>query len=102
MNRRSREPVDLFSSRTSVPVMSAGIKSGVNWTRLNDKFSERASVLIISVFASPGTPSSRAMPSSKKRDQELFDHVVLADDDLRKLLQYSLASLSQFSYRGLW
>jgi hypothetical protein len=46
----------------SVPVMSAGIKSGVNWMRLNDRFSERAKVLIISVLANPGTPSSRQWP----------------------------------------
>ena len=43
----------------SVPVMSAGIRSGVNWMRLNERFSARASVLIINVLASPGTPSSR-------------------------------------------
>ncbi len=46
----------------SVPVMSAGIRSGVNWMRLNVRFSERASVLISSVLARPGTPSSRQWP----------------------------------------
>ena len=39
--------------------MSAGIRSGVNWMRAKDMLSVRASVEIISVFASPGTPSSR-------------------------------------------
>ena len=34
-NRNSRWPVERFSSMTSVPVMSAGIRSGVNWMRLN-------------------------------------------------------------------
>ena len=51
----------------SVPVMSAGIRSGVNWMRLNDRFSVRASVLIISVFASPGTPSSRQWPRANRQ-----------------------------------
>ncbi len=30
--------------------------------RLNDRFSERASVLIINVLANPGTPSNRQWP----------------------------------------
>jgi len=60
--RKSRPPVVRFSSITSVPVMSAGIRSGVNWMRLNVRFSARLSVLIIKVLASPGTPSSRQCP----------------------------------------
>ena len=74
-----------FSSITSVPVMSAGIRSGVNWMRLKLRFSARLSVLIISVLASPGTPSSRQCPRLNKRNQQFFDHVVLADDDLGQL-----------------
>ncbi len=49
----------------SVPVMSAGIRSGVNWMRLNERLSARARVLIIKVLASPGTPSSRQWPRLK-------------------------------------
>lgn len=45
---------------TSVPVMSEGIKSGVNCTRLNESWSALASVEMSSVFASPGTPTSSA------------------------------------------
>ena len=45
---------------TSVPVMSLGIRSGVNWMRLNDKLIVCASVEMSSVFASPGTPTSSA------------------------------------------
>ena len=37
--------------------MSLGMRSGVNWIRLNDICSVCASVEIISVFASPGTPT---------------------------------------------
>ena len=46
----------------SVPVMSLGIRSGVNWTRLNERWSASATVWTISVLASPGTPMSRAWP----------------------------------------
>ena len=42
--------------------MSAGIKSGVNWMRLNDRFSVSARVRTINVLASPGTPCSRQCP----------------------------------------
>ena len=51
-----------FFSMKSVPVMSAGIRSGVNWMRLNSSDRHRDSVLIMSVFASPGTPSSMQWP----------------------------------------
>jgi hypothetical protein len=50
----------------SVPVISAGIKSGVNWIRLNDRLSVRESVLMSSVFARPGTPSSMQCPRLNK------------------------------------
>ena len=46
--------------------MSAGIRSGVNWMRLNDSDRIRASVEIIRVFASPGTPISRQWPRQNR------------------------------------
>src|SRR3954464_682524 len=49
----------------SVPVMSDGIRSGVNWMRLNFRSSTRASVWISSVLASPGTPTMRLLPPTK-------------------------------------
>ena len=42
--------------------MSDGIRSGVNCTRLKVRFMLSASVRIMSVFASPGTPTSSAWP----------------------------------------
>ena len=45
--------------------MSLGIRSGVNWMRLNWSDSAWESVLISSVFASPGTPTSRMCPPAK-------------------------------------
>src|SRR3954451_11707951 len=45
-----------------VPTRSAGTRSGVNWSRLNEPPSTSATVLTVSVLASPGTPSSRTWP----------------------------------------
>ena len=45
--------------------MSDGIRSGVNWMRLNVRSSACASVLTMSVLARPGTPISRAWPRQK-------------------------------------
>ena len=46
----------------SVPVMSLGIRSGVNWMRLNRIARAWEMVEIVSVFASPGTPIVRQCP----------------------------------------
>ena len=62
MNRNDRSPVERFSSITSVPVMSDGMRSGVNWMRLNFSFSTLAMVEMSSVFARPGTPTMRQWP----------------------------------------
>ena len=58
--RKTCLPVVRSSSSTSVPVTSAGIRSGVNWTRLNPRSITSARVRTSSVFASPGTPVSSA------------------------------------------
>ena len=47
---------------TSVPVMSDGIRSGVNCTRRNSRSSVRASVRAMRVLPSPGTPSRSTWP----------------------------------------
>ena len=49
----------------SVPVMSEGMRSGVNWMRRKPMFSACESVRIIAVFARPGTPSSRQWPPAR-------------------------------------
>ena len=43
-----------------VPMMSAGIRSGVNWIRLKSSAMASANVRISKVLPSPGTPSSKA------------------------------------------
>ena len=47
---------------TVVPTMWPGVVSGVNWIRLNCTPSTRATPAAISVFATPGGPSSRTWP----------------------------------------
>ena len=48
-----------------MPVMSLGIRSGVNWMRLKSSESDCASECTISVLASPGTPSRMQWPRAK-------------------------------------
>jgi hypothetical protein len=51
------------SRMISVPVTSAGIRSGVFWMRENSRSVTSETVRISDVFPSPGLPSSRAFPS---------------------------------------
>jgi hypothetical protein len=55
--RNSNEASSGFN--TIWPVTSAGIRSGVNCTRLKSRSSAAASVFTIRVLATPGTPSNR-------------------------------------------
>ena len=49
-----------------MPVMSEGIRSGVNWIRRNERLRICATVLTSSVLASPGTPTSSTCPRAKR------------------------------------
>ena len=62
INRNMRLPVPESSSRISVPVMSDGMRSGVNWMREKSSSSASATVDMSRVFASPGTPTSKQCP----------------------------------------
>src|SRR5881398_1581073 len=84
--RKARLPVAWSSSMISVPVMSDGIRSGVNWMRENLSSSAWATVDTISVLASPGTPSSSAWPP-EKTGEDAVEHVFLADDAAPHLRQ---------------
>src|SRR5437870_4753143 len=48
-----------------VPTRSAGTRSGVNWIRLKSPVIACATVFTLSVFASPGTPSTSRCPRAK-------------------------------------
>ena len=52
----------LSGRKMRVPTRSAGTRSGVNWSRLNEPPSTSATVLTVSVLARPGTPSSSTWP----------------------------------------
>ena len=84
-NTICRRPVVASSWMMSVPVMSDGIRSGVNWMRLNFRSSTRASVWISSVLASPGTPTIRLLPPTNSVSSTCSMHLVLADDQLLQL-----------------
>ena len=80
-----RRPVVASSWMMSVPVMSDGIRSGVNWMRLNFRSTTRASVWMSSVLARPGTPTIRLLPPAKSDSSTCWTDVVLADDQLAQL-----------------
>src|SRR5690606_5230533 len=61
-NTICRRPFSASSWIMSVPVISDGMRSGVNWIRENFRFSTCASVCTSSVFARPGTPISSELP----------------------------------------
>ena len=71
--------------------MSAGIRSGVNWIRLNDRSRICATVLISSVLARPGTPVIRQWPPVNSAINTSSMTVVLPDDDLADLAEDALA-----------
>ena len=64
----------------SVPVMSDGIKSGVNWMRLKFRSRTSAIVRMMSVLARPGTPTIKLLPPTKSVSRICVDHRVLSDD----------------------
>src|SRR5688500_18336256 len=61
-----RLPPPGSSTMTLVPTMSAGIRSGVNWTRENEAWMHSESVRTSIVLPRPGTPSRRAWPPPRR------------------------------------
>ena len=76
---------------TSVPVMSAGIRSGVNWMRLNVSDKRPRQRADHQRLRQAGHAFQQAMAAAEQRDQHLLDHVVLADDHAGELLLELLA-----------
>ncbi len=93
--RNCRPPVERSSSMISVPVMSDGIRSGVNWMRLNSRSMAEAMVRTISVLARPGTPIIRQWPRANSAVSRSIDDVLLADDDLGDLFLELLAGRAE-------
>ncbi len=71
--------------RISVPVMSAGMRSGVNWMRWKVRWKSCATDLMRSVFARPGRAGDEAVAAGEHADEQLVDDLGLADDDFAQL-----------------
>ena len=93
-NRNARRPAS-GSSSTFVPVMSEGIRSGVNWIRLKPTSRIRAIELTISVLARPGHADQQHVPAGEDRRQDQLDHLALADDDLVELGDHHVARVAE-------
>ena len=64
-----------------MPVMSLGSRSGVAWMRLNSPPIERASARANVVLPTPGTPSSKRLPSANRQIAAVSDGFAIAGDD---------------------
>ncbi len=74
------------SSSTSVPVMSLGIRSGVNCTRANSRSSACGDGLHEQRLREPGHADEQDVPAGEQRGDQVVDDLVLPDDaagDLR-------------------
>ena len=74
------------SSMTVVPMMSAGIRSGVNWMRENSRPSASASVRTSIVLPRPGHAFEQRVPAGEQAGEHAVDDLAVADDDLADLL----------------
>ena len=76
-----------------MPVMSAGIRSGVNWIRWNLRWKTCAIVRTSSVLARPGAPVIRQWPPANRLIRSWCVDLLLADDDLGQLALDPAAAL---------
>ena len=79
-NSSLRRPVAGSSSMMSMPVMSEGIRSGVNWMRRNSRSSVLARVLAIRVLPTPGNAQQEDVAPAEQADEQVVDDRLLADD----------------------
>ena len=78
-----------------MPVMSDGIRSGVNWMRLKPTSRIWLIELTMSVLARPGTPMSRTVAAREDGGEDLLDDLGLADDDAAELGEHLGALLAE-------
>ena len=74
----------------SVPVMSEGIRSGVNWIRLNSRPRVFEIVLHHERLRGAWQSGDEAMAADEERGQNLIEHLFLSDDDLANLAEDSV------------
>ena len=70
---------------TLVPMMSAGIRSGVNWMRLNFRCSASASARISAVLPRPGHAFEQRVAADEEAGEHAVDDLFVADDRLGDL-----------------
>ena len=66
-------------------MMSAGIRSGVNWMRENFRFKHSAERAHQQRLAQPGHAFEQTWPPANQGDKHLLDQFFMADDDARHL-----------------
>ena len=81
-----RRPVVVSSWMMSVPVMSDGIRSGVNWMREKRQVDDAGQGVDEQRLGQPGHADDQAVAADEQREQHLRQHLVLADDELAQLL----------------
>ena len=91
--RKTRWPPS--SMRMFVPVMSAGIRSGVNWMRLNEQSMTSAMVRTSIVLPRPGHALEQDVAVGEQAGQRLADELALADDDPADLALDGLGALGE-------
>ncbi len=85
ISRRTLPPVSTSFS-TSVPVISAGSRSGVNWTRPKLRPSACGYAGDEQRLGKPGHANQQRVPARQQGDEHGVDHFVLPDHDLGHLL----------------
>ena len=76
----------------SVPVMSEGIRSGVNWMRENFRSSTRAMRVDEQRLGQARHADDQAVAADEQRQQHLLDDVLLPDDQLAQLADDLIAA----------
>ena len=93
MKRKLRLPLAGSWSMISVPVMSLGIRSGVNWIRRELQVQGLGQRRDGQRLRQARHADRQAMSPREDADEHLLDHLVLADDDLVNLVDQRLAGL---------
>ena len=76
------------SSRTVVPVMSDGIRSGVNWMRLKVTSRIWAIELTMQRLGQAGHADQQAVAAGEDGGEDLLDDFGLPDDDAAELIEH--------------
>ena len=85
------------SAMTLVPMMSAGIRSGVNWMRLNEQVEHVAERADQQRLAEAGHAFEQRVAAGQHAGQDAAHDLVLADDDLGDLILDGLGDADELS-----